>query len=389
MKLRILDCTKVEISTLVILGLLFGFIFNAPIQYCCNSIRFIFIGLLFIGITLTIKKHLYEKSYINSYMFLYFIIVLYMISLIFSSMPKDIAAKELYAGVSMVLGFFTFLYFEKFKYILKILILINFLVMINDVYSGEYLFNLHPISNYYQIDRGKGLFEYSKTAGAFVIFATLIFRQYRTTMFVILLSSIMTGSRSAMIFVLLVFLIDYLIDIKKNITFKQVVYFLSIVLISSFLIYLYFLDHMGMWARVQESFDFNNSGHMYRFYIWNEYLKVINDFNIFHLLFGNAAYANNYLGNGAENAFLTVLANNGLIMFLIFFIPILFFSVLSIINFRLFYPFILLLCIFQFGRQGLGWSDGILLWAYIYSILYSDYFQSILFRTIKKDLSHA
>jgi len=385
MKFKIPDYTKVKISTLIVFGLLFGLIFNAPIQYCCNNIRLMYIGLLFIGITLTIKKHLHEKSYIDSYIFLYFIIVLSMISLSLSTMPKDIAVKELYAGISIVLGFFAFLYFEKFKSILKILILINFLVMINDVYSGEYLFNFDPIGNYYQIDRGKGLFGYSKSAGAFLIFAALIFRKDRTTMFVILLSSIMSGSRSAMIFVLLVFLIDYLIDIKQNITFKQVIYFLSIMSISSFLMYLYFLDHIGMWYRIQGSFNFSDSGtHGYRFYIWNEYLKVINDFNIFHLLFGNTAYANNYLGNGAENAFLTVLANNGLIMFLIFFVPILFFSVLSVINFRLFYPFILLLGIFQFGRQGLGWADGILLWAYIYSILYSNYFQTILSRITKQ-----
>ncbi|MGJ0302822.1 O-antigen ligase family protein [Aliarcobacter cryaerophilus] len=322
-------------------------------------------------------------------MFLYFILLLTAISLTFSSMPKDVAIKELYVGISIILGFFAFLYFDKFKSILKILILINFLVMINDVYSGEYLFNFDPIGNYYQIDRGKGLFGYSKSAGAFVIFAALIFRKDKSIMFIILLSSIMTGSRSAMIFVLLVFLTDYLIDIKQNITFKQVIYFLSIILIGGFLVYLYFLDHMGMWYRIEGSFNFSDSGtHGYRFYIWNEYLKVVNDFNVFHLLFGNTAYTNNYLGNGAENAFLTVLTNNGLIMFLIFFVPILFFSVLSMINFRLFYPFILLLGIFQFGRQGLGWADGILFWAYIYSILYSDYFQSILSRITKKEIAY-
>lgn len=367
---------NIKISTLVVVGLLFGFTFNAPIQYFVNPLRYFLLGIFLIGALLTIKNNI--QQYNVNYAVLFFVIVLGLISLIFTESSLDIAIKELYVNLVMMLGFFAYCYYDKFKKLLLFLIVINFLVMLIDLYNGTYLFNFNLIENYHQVDRGKGLFSYSKEAGAFTIFAALLFRNDKYTILIILLSSIMTGSRSAMIFVFLIFVVDFLFDIVRNLNFKFFLYSILIMLFFSFLTYLYFLENISMWHRLISSFELNSSGHEYRFHIWNEYLQVISNFNVSHLLFGNTGFVNVFLGNGAENAYLTVIVNSGILVLLIMYLPMVLFAFLSIVNFRLFYPFILLLIIFQFGRQGLGWADGILLWAYIYHIIYSPYFKNTL-----------
>ncbi len=374
---------KLKVSNIVALGLVFGFVFNAVIQYAFSSARLFLIIVFVVGSVLLFNYHYKKKMYHRGYLFIFFICLMSLVTLNFTNVDKILAFSGLYVNISIILGFFAFLSYEKFKKLLSYMIVLSFLVMLYDIYMGEYLFNLDPVGNYYQVVRGKGLFSYSKEAGSFLIFASMIFRQNRAIMVVLLLSSVMSGSRSAMIFVSLVFFIDLFFYMKENVSLSKIFSTFSLFAICGFATYFYFTEYIDMWFRVLDSFDFSSSSHSERFYFWNEYLNIINDSSFFHILFGNSIYAPLLVGNGAENAYLTVFTHSGLIIFLIMFTSILFFAFLSIINFRLFYPFILLLAVFQFGRQGLGWADGILLWACIYKIVYSQYFQQILSRAIK------
>lgn len=369
---------SVSVSGMVVVGLLFGFVFNAPVQYCCNNIRIAMVGLLLVGVLLTFVSDYKNKLYFYNYTFVFTIAFLGLISLNITTMPYKDGMQNLYAHVSVLLGFFAFRYYEKFKKVLLFLIYINFIVMVFDVYSGEYLFNFDPIGNYYQNYRGKGLFSYSKEAGSFMIFAALIFKNNRRALILIFISSLMSGSRSALFFVFLLVLIELFYEFKKNLNIKKILVIVALVFIVSITSYIYLIDHPIILGRLEGSFNFSDTGtHGYRFFIWEEYLNVINNFNILHILFGNLAFVSNELGNGAENAYLTILSNGGFLLFIMIYVPILFLTFLSIVNFYRFYPFILLLIILQFGRQGLGWSDGILFWAYIFYIYNSEYFKNI------------
>lgn len=370
---------SIKLSSIVVIGLIYGLVFNAPIQYCCNYIRIAVTVLLLIGVLLTFVSDYKDKLYIYNYIFIFIIAILGLISLNITTMPYEAGIQSLYANLSIIFGFFAFRYYEKFKKLLLFMIYINFLVMLFDVYSGEYLFNFDPIGNYYQEYRGKGLFSYSKEAGSFMIFAALIFRNNRATLILIFLSSIMSGSRSALVFVFLLLLIELFFELKRHFSAKKILAIWFIICVTFILAYIYLIDHPIMVGRLEGSFNFSDTGtHGYRFFIWEEYLRVIGDFNMLHIMFGNLAFVNNELGNGAENAYLTILSNGGFLLFIMIYVPMLFLTFLSIINFYKFYPFILLLIIFQFGRQGLGWSDGILLWAYIFYIYNSEYFKNIL-----------
>ena len=231
MKLKFKNLYNINVGNLLILSILLGFTFNAPIQYCCNSIR-VTLLILFIFLAIyTVQNDIKKNRYIQSYIFLMFIGCLGLISLSITQADKVIAIRELYLPVSIILGFFSFRYYDKFKYILIFMIYLNLLSMIYDVTMGEYLFELGAdIGNAYQSVRAKGLFGYSKEAGAFLIFATLIFRKDSIFLLsVLLISSIMSGSRTPMIFVGIILCIEIIIYIKNNISIKSILLVTSLV----------------------------------------------------------------------------------------------------------------------------------------------------------------
>jgi hypothetical protein len=380
-----LNLYRLKISNILMSGLFFGLVVNAYVQFCCNSIRILFAGILILSCVVIAINDIKIQKYIKSYTFLFLILCLGGVSLLISETPFKIAITALSPIIVIFFAFFAFKFYDKFKKWVTVFVYINFIALIFEMYTGAYLFNIDPVSNYFQIDRLKGIFSYSKEAGSFLIFSALLLRDKKNILYIILVSAAMTGSRSAMVFVFLITLIE---GVSKFYSIKSISKSFLILSIAFFSLYLYFLFHEVMWIRLVNSFDFDgSSGHQYRFFIWNEFIKSILNYDFAHFVFGNLAYTNTLLGNGAENAYLTVMSNNGLLLFLIYFFPIFIFSFLSAVNFRLFYPFILLFVVLFFGRQGLGWSDGILLWAYIYHIFNSKYFSNLLFR-INKGRQH-
>jgi hypothetical protein len=371
---------SINISSILLLGLMFGLIFNAPLQYFVNPLRLFFIFTLFIGMFLVIKSDLTNGKYLSHYFLLLGVLILGLISLNIATLPLNIAIRELYANLSIVFGFFAFRYYEKFKSLLVYAITISLIIMIYDIVNLEYLFNFDPVQNRFQVDRGKGLFSYSKEAGAFTIFATFMFRDNPKILSLLFLTSILSGSRSAIIFIFIIIFMDIIFYSKNKISLKNLKFFLFgalIIFLSSYLID----DHL--YARMENSFDFGKSGtHSYRFFIWDLYLKELNLSSTIHILFGNLGYFRAVLGNGAENAYLTILTHGGIFLLVVFYLPILFLAILSVLNFRMFYPFILLLIILQFGRQGTGWADGVLLWAYIFHIYSGKYMRGVLMRVL-------
>jgi hypothetical protein len=366
---------SIKISSILLSGLIFGLIFNAPLQYFVNSLRLFFVFTLFIGMFLVVARDLANGKYLSHYFLLLGVLILGLISLSIATLPLNIAIRELYANLSIVFGFFAFRYYEKFKFLLVYAITINFIIMIYDISNLAYLFNFDPVQYFYQVDRGKGLFSYSKEAGAFTIFATLMFRNNSKILSLLFLTSILSGSRSAIIFIFFIIIINIIFSSFYKIDFKKlkVIFFgVLIILLSSYLINDHLFNRMG------NSFDFSESGtHNYRFFIWGQYLKEFYLSSTIHILFGNLGYLRSILGNGAESAYFTVLANGGLFLLVVFYLPILFLATLSVLNFRMFYPFILLLIMLQFGRQGTGWADGILLWAYIFHIYSCKYIRTL------------
>lgn len=372
-------------SSILLTGLLFGIIFNAPFQYFINPLRIVFVIVFFIGIFLTVKNDLKNSEYLIHYYFLFLVSLLGLISLNIASLPLNIAIKALYTNISIIFGFFAFRYYDKFKILLVYFVIISLIVMIFDIYNLEYLFNFDPILNYYQVDRAKGLFSYSKEAGSFSIFAALIFRNQPKILVLLFLTSILTGSRSAIIFIFIVLLIDMVFYNRSKFNLKFFIAVVIGILVIFLSLYIIYEINDSLFRRMNNSFDFSDSGtHSYRFFIWDQYLNQLEKFSLVHILFGNLGYIESVLGNGAENAYLTIWANSGLFLFIIYYLPILFLAVLSSINFRLLYPFILLVILLQFGRQGTGWADGILLWAYVFHIYDSPYMNSIFKRIRRK-----
>jgi hypothetical protein len=380
--------TKIKISYIISAGILFGFIFNAPVQYYIPSTRIIFISFTLFGLLYLIYKD-YKYSINKEVYFLFYLLIIFsLITVNISEEPFGIVLRNMSMPTSLLLGYLAYRNYDSFIKVLKILIYINFFVMIYEIVSLKYLFDL-GLGGIYQIDRVKGLFSYSKEAGSFLLMASLLFRKNNFLILIILLlSSIMTGSRTPVLFISVLLIIEYIYYIKKNnINIKQITRFIIFISIVLILLNIYFTTHESMYGRLLNSFNMSEGGHSMRIHVWLSYIRELNNFDILHLLFGNTVHINHVIGNGAENSYLELISNNGLLVSMCILFLFLFFAFLAItVNFFEFYPFLLLLLIFQFGRYIGGWSGGIILFMYLFQTMGSIYFHSILKRVYKGKL---
>ena len=370
---------RIHLSHLVVITILFGFTFNALISHTIIEVRYILVGICLSLIFLIIAQDLKKMHFMKTYIFLFSILLLTFYNFALSQLPVSIVYTQIYLVVAIILGFFIYRYIEYAKQILIYLIILNLIILIYEFLNNDYLFYYaSAVGEQFVAGRYKGLFSNSKEMAGFLVSASLLFKQKKNILMLLFISSIFSGSRTAMLFIGVLLLIEFIYYIfKYKLTFLKLFSLISIlILIITFFAY-YFNENVSMYGRIINSFNFDSSSHQGRFYAWDLHLEMVLNTDFIHLLFGNIGYNNYILGTGAENSYLTTIGNNGLIVFFFFYTPILFFAFLNIFNFYHYYPFILLLIVFQISRVSGGWSEGILLWAYLfyhYNFNYLRYF---------------
>ena len=124
--------------------------------------------------------------------------------------------------------------------------------------------------------------------------------------------------------------------------------------------------------RLFEAFNTSNDGSAHRMNFWKNGILTWLDYDIIHLIFGNNGYFGSLFNNNAENGWITLLINNGLIGFLYYFLPVLFLMITKRrVDFA--YIFALFFCMF-IQTFHLGASANLIYWLIIYSFLRKDDF---------------
>lgn len=356
--------------------LFIGFITSASATYFIPIIRNLAVSMIFAYLIYNIFINYWQDRILFLFQML---LVTYMSLQHFLNQVRDFDA-DLATLLAMLLATLFFKNLENTMKVLKFIVIVNFIAMIYEMVTFEYIINI-VAANKYEFGRMQGIFSYSKEAGYFLLISFVFLRYFNVSMFykvLILFSSILSGSRTAMVVILLILIIDYIYQSHRKINlkkiFKQYLYLSIFILLTIFLASYYFADKTEyMLFRILSSFDLESSSQQDRLYFWSIYFNSLDSYSIVQWIFGNGTYLNNLVGNGSENTYLMIISQVGLIGLSLFMIPIIMVAFLFFKKPFKYYTFLLLLAILFTGRIGIGWADGILMWMLIYYILYQNY----------------
>ena len=127
--------------------------------------------------------------------------------------PADIAP---FITIIIALSFYK--YNDLIFDVLKVAIVTNFAVMIYEFFTGDYLIRSVEVNNY-EYGRLQGIFSYSKEVGYFILMAFLYIRKYNAGFFIksiVIASSLMSGSRMAMIFIAFIMILDFVFSLRMK-----------------------------------------------------------------------------------------------------------------------------------------------------------------------------
>lgn len=234
---------------------------------------------------------------------------------------------------------------------LIVFIVINLFAKFYEFIQNDYLF-WSESSTFFHPGRLQGLFAYSKEAGYFYATLPLFYLIRRRGALILLLAifgSMATGTRTALLSVMLVVLVHVFRDGIK------------IRLFSILLVSLFIASSMFELNRYYGMFDINSSSNSERFYFMYEHIdKLSNSFNIYDYIFGTGTYVSIEVGNGSENLFIFLFESFGIVsIFLLIYIWL--FTKYRAVLIPLFFCGLV-------GRYGVGLADGLI----VFSLLNYD-----------------
>lgn len=366
---------------ITILSVFLGFYLSFLVEgfYNITNFRTIFlgIGILFFVLNMVV----YPKLKIDN---------LFLVYILFS-FPLAIISVGFWYSLSGINVYFTVVTFivivsSGFKFFLKGLEVLAYILLFLALYefiTKTYIFvvyretewGLLPLDpKFYgglsKIFRAKGLFEGPLALSQFAIALAFIFRSNLRLLIVAVMLSILANGRLGMVITGVLFVLYFFnkYNVSSWLRNKK---FLRIIVISILILCIsifYFFDEKSI-ERISNMLKFEDSGNTARLYYWEKAITTFFDYNFLNSLFGNSGYFRNLIGNSAENGWLMLLLDNGILGFLFYFIPL-----LVIISLGLKYQKrqVLYVSILFFAMIvqtfNLGVSASLLYWVIIYSL---------------------
>lgn len=259
---------------------------------------------------------------------------------------------------------------EDFKPYVKIIIIGNLYFLVNEKITGVPLLPFLDERDISLVFYGQGIYGYTKNAAEAIGLSILLFRRDYLFKLLILISVILIGVRSAIVFVALIILIDLVITSSFRINVKKI--FLFIFFLITVGVILYFISDLFYFGRLESLFSLGSSTYTSRFYYANLHINCFADTGMLQLLFGSGVYCPSIIKNGAENIHLMFITHIGIIaytLWILLFVLIIFRKINS--AFFVVYPLILYLLIGLGVRWGLEWMGGIILYTYIFNIYFN------------------
>jgi len=293
----------------------------------------------------------------------------------YNELTQNLIAMFFY--VPVLLGLCFAINFTMFFKLLKIFILINLLAMVYEFITLSFIFE--PTSDLaYFTGRAKGFISYSKEAGSFVlIFALLFSKRLKYNWFPILLfSAFLSGSRLAILGVILVICFEFgaRIHLSNKVSLGKVIGGCGLLFFMFIAGYFYISSDQSsiIIERLYSSLDTSHSSNNERMNFWYHHLLSFGGNNIFGFIFGEPGKSTALIGNGAESAFINLLADGGLVALFIYLVAIFLLFWLMGPNIKTLFILFLLVLSMQISRVNIGFLDGTVFWAYFWYLLLSN-----------------
>ena len=269
---------------------------------------------------------------------------------------------------------------DKFKPYIKIFLVANLFFLIREKVTGNALIPYTEAISTYRF-YGQGLFGYTKDAADALSLVCILFRREKYWMIIIIISLVMIGMRGAIIFACAVFVIDLLVGFpyKKSaynllihfkLKIKGITAILSLLVAILFFVLL-FNQFSGFFylGRFKSLLASSSPTYLFRGEMLTKHFNCFTSFNIINMLFGGGTYCPLVIGNGAENLYLQLLPQHGIIFFM-FFVSLLGIACINAFRkFKYYYPIFLFILEAWFVRYGLSWMGGIVIWSFIFSAI--------------------
>ena len=357
------------VDTMVVIGLMGGFVVNAPIAEYMPSLRNILLAMFVIFYFLRLRAISMPSNY-------WLLLVLSVFTTFFSLLFTWTTGRPYLSLYLFPLAIALSLYgiTHKLTLSIKIIILINLLAQILELVNGDYIISNENVQ--FELGRYQGLFSYSKETSFFLIFSYLLLRKasnFRFFLLPILLSALLTGSRTSLLFIGILALYDYLKLLQKNFNKGRVVKLLGL-LVSLYWIVSFTWNYLSkniiFLRRILNSFEISSSGHQDRIYFINKYVNNILDFDLGRLIFGSGLEVSILVRNGSETTYLDLIAQLGLLGLSVFCFALIIARLYGSNYFLSPMLFLMVLGLMVTGRIALGWADGVIFWALILSSRY-------------------
>lgn len=362
---------------LIIVG--FYFYLIAEIVFDSFSFRPAFLFLAYIFFLLNI--FITGKIKIDHQLFFYLStsLIIYAISSPFWLIPYDINVY-----LSAITAIVIINNYEFFLKAIKAFIFCTLILAFYEFLTKEYLFVVERQTylGFRRLDeiffgglsgifRAKVYFEGPLALSQFAIGAALLFRNNLKLLYTILLISIFANGRLGIVVCVGVIALYYFkrYDIGSFI-FKPKTFFIILTsFISVIVLFFSVLDKASI-ERLTEVFNTSNQGNSDRIQFWINGFKMLMHTDLTHLIFGNNGKFESLYNNNAENGWLTLLLNNGILGFAYYFIPVILIIIVSLKKtpMDVIYIFLFIFCMFV-QTFHLGASANLFYWLIIFSFL--------------------
>ncbi|PCE66552.1 hypothetical protein B7P33_04450 [Sediminicola luteus] len=224
------------------------------------------------------------------------------------------------------------------------------------------------------IFRSKVFFEGPLALSQFCMGASLFYRKHIKILIPIFLTAIFANGRLG-ILVCGIIIFAYLYqryNIATLIKRPWVMILVTFAVLGFMISGILLLDAASI-ERFKEVFDTHNAGNNARIEYWINGISTYFNYDLNHLVFGNNGYFLQVYKNNAENGWITLLLNNGIVGFIYYLFPILLLFARNFLRLNSDFIFVVILLFCMFVQTfHLGASANLFYWLIIYS-LYRPY----------------
>lgn len=360
---------------IIFLSLVYGSLLANLLNISFFRVSFFLLSFVFIALRFFISSKIKTHKEILFYSLL-------SIPFLVVSLPFWMSTYSINSYIGLIVAFFVFSFNQNTHYFYKLLKITIYLVLIIAIYEyiikdyiyveeviindKKWLMDAHLFGGKDKVFRAKAIFPGPLTLAQFATGVAFIFHKNTRILLLMFILCFLANARLGLLIVGGVLFVKYL---PKILSLKINKYFfvgLFVIIIAAIVVFSYYIDEQTL-NRLLATFDVENKGNSKRIDYWMNGINEWWNYDLTHKALGNNGYFRSIYDNNAENGWITLLLENGILGFLYYALPLGIMAILSIIKKSTHVLLILLIAFSMFVQTYyLGGSTNLLYWFTIF-----------------------